>query len=99
MANQMKLGEVSPFRKNRQTLLEYYGAASILRRATTSMWCGRSFSLSKLGYLDEEHLEIFKELLNHYMTYGENDDDFLEIGRECKEMEDRIEEQNAAAED
>ena len=68
MANQMKLGEVSPFRKNRQTLLEYYGAASILRRATTSMWCGRSFSLSKLGYLDEEHPEIFKQEFRRFLV-------------------------------
>jgi len=90
MAEQMKFGDISPFAQHRSVLLDYYGAARILRTATASMWTsGVPFSLAKLGYLDEDHLEIFKELLAHYLTYGENDDAFMRVGRECKERWDK----------
>jgi hypothetical protein len=94
MAKLMDARDLSPFRRHRKLLLDHYGAARILRNATISMWCGTGFGLSKIGWLDEDHLPIFFELLNHYSVYGENDDDFMAVALECKEIEDRIAEQN-----
>jgi hypothetical protein len=45
------------------------------------------FGISTLGFLNDEYEEIFKKLLAHYLIYGENDDDFLELGRKCYHIE------------
>ena len=80
----------SPFKKFEKIILEKEcSCATILRKAVLSMFDGNShkFGISTLGFLNDEYEEIFKKLLAHYLIYGENDDDFLELGRKCYHIE------------
>ena len=57
MAEQMKFGDISPFAQHRSVLLDYYGAARILRTATASMWTsGVPWSLAKYTPDEIRHL-------------------------------------------
>ena len=79
----------SPFLTHKNVLMNDYGAAKILRRATLSMWNGQAypFDFSRIILLDQMHMKIFVELTIHYNLNGENDKDFLEIAYKCAEIE------------
>lgn len=78
----------SPFTKHRDILLSHYGAAQFLRLFTLSMWNGNAFpiGLSWMGRLDEAHVKIMQELFSHYCEYGERDEAFMSVARECVEL-------------
>jgi hypothetical protein len=80
----------SPFKKFEKKILEKDNSfAQILRKAVLSMYDGdiHKFGLSTICFLDDYSEEIFKKLLEHYLIHGENDEDFLELGRKCYYME------------
>lgn len=80
----------SPFKKFEKNILEKDNSfAQILRKAVLSMFDGEihKFGLSTIGFLDDYSEEIFKKLLEHYLIHGENDEDFLELGRKCYYIE------------
>jgi len=81
----------SPFETHREILLARYGAAKFLRHFTLSMWDGSTYKVgvSRLGFLDQKHLEIMHELLAHYCEHGERDDSFMRVALECADMFER----------
>jgi len=81
----------SPFKKHRSLLLAPHGAAKFLRLFTLSMWDGSTYKVgvSRLGFLDEEHLAIMHELLAHYCKHGERDSSFMRVALECADTFER----------
>jgi len=80
----------SPFKQYEKNILKKDNDfALILRKAVLSMFDGEihKFGLSTIGFLDDYYEEIFKKLLEHYLIHGENDEDFLKLGKKCYYIE------------
>lgn len=80
----------SPFKKYEKYILEKDNSfAQILRKAVLSMYDGEihKFGLSTIGFLNDFYEEIFKKMLDYYLIHGENDDDFLDLGKKCYYIE------------
>lgn len=75
---------VSPFKTYRREILSGYSTAQRLAALTLHLWNGAyPVRLDTLfANADQHHTLIALELMESYATWGENDPDFMALGRE-----------------
>lgn len=78
----------SPFARHRAKLDGWHSAATRLKRIVLNLYNGPRWPIvnDELGaYLsnaDNDHRAALLEMLEHYARHGENDPDFMTLGRE-----------------
>lgn len=80
----------SPFVTHRKKVLGGYGAAEFLQSVVLAMYNGQGYKtgLTGLTNLDQDHLVAFLEITESYARNGENDQEFLALACECKNLRD-----------
>ena len=80
---------VSPFKTYRREIMSGYSTAQRMAALTLHLW-NDAYPV-RLGSLfanaDERHTQIALELMESYSVWGENDPDFMALGREIYERD------------
>lgn len=80
----------SPFALHRDLILANHGTAIKLRSIVKSLYAGEGaeVDLSCIAMFDEKHYDIFKELVEYFHYNGENDEEFMRLGRDIYKIEE-----------